>query len=344
MRYYGTTGRDALGGCSDGVNYYYNPERVSVLKLLVKHRLNNPSGADPIRVFVKHEPHSMVKLEEGRLRLISAVSLVDTVCDRIMFGGLVEQILGSVGQTPVMIGWAPISGGSRFISRKFGKLKTRPIDMRAWDWTVDEKMVLAMKKVIMDLFVGAPEWVLEWIELRWAALFRDAVFQFGDGTQVSQPGWGLMKSGCLLTIILNSIGQDLRHFAVLKRMGLFHLYLLRVIMGDDMTLEDFERFEEYRLETLALGYLMKETPVCSGTVEFCGFYYRDGISWPQYVDKHLYVVLNSPHDKLPEILRSYQLLHVHQSGLFNWITELLASFDPSLSLSREWLRRIYDGL
>lgn len=80
----GTTNREVFK--YDGENY--DPERVSLVRLAVWDRFNNlVSGnlqCDPIKVFVKQEPHKRKKLDEGRLRLISSVSLIDTIIDRIL--------------------------------------------------------------------------------------------------------------------------------------------------------------------------------------------------------------------------------------------------------------------
>lgn len=341
MRHYGKDVGEALGvGLSGGGRVFSEP-LVSVLKLAVRYRLSHPEESDPIRVFVKHEPHKKEKLAEGRLRLISAVSLVDTMCDRIMFGGLAKKIVQSVGRTPVMLGWAPLRGGSRFISSRFGKLRTRPVDMRAWDWTVDEKMVLAMKKVIKELFIGAPDSFDYWLEHRWEQLFRHAVFQFGDGTAVQQPGWGIMKSGCYLTIVLNSIGQLLAHYDVLESLGLVGDYR-KVIMGDDRTIQDFPEFELYRQRTIERGYLMKPTEA-TDDVYFCGFIFRDGFSWPEYRDKHCYVITHTPLDKLAELLQSYQLLYAHVPRMLSFIRLELMKIDPRLVMSDRELQTVYDS-
>ena len=43
------------------------------------------SGAcDPVRLFVKNEPHNQLKIKQGRMRLISSVSLVDQLVERIL--------------------------------------------------------------------------------------------------------------------------------------------------------------------------------------------------------------------------------------------------------------------
>jgi len=43
------------------------------------------SGAvDPVRIFVKNEPHSELKVRQGRMRLISSVSLIDQLVERIL--------------------------------------------------------------------------------------------------------------------------------------------------------------------------------------------------------------------------------------------------------------------
>lgn len=41
---------------------------------------------DPVRIFIKNEPHNPDKIREGRLRLISSVSLVDQMCERVLYG------------------------------------------------------------------------------------------------------------------------------------------------------------------------------------------------------------------------------------------------------------------
>lgn len=40
---------------------------------------------DPVRVFVKGEPHNQLKVSQGRLRLISSVSLVDQLVERFLY-------------------------------------------------------------------------------------------------------------------------------------------------------------------------------------------------------------------------------------------------------------------
>jgi len=39
---------------------------------------------DPVRIFVKNEPHNQLKVQQGRLRLISSVSLVDQLVERLL--------------------------------------------------------------------------------------------------------------------------------------------------------------------------------------------------------------------------------------------------------------------
>lgn len=345
MRFYGSTIREALQGFTDTQFTSFDTRRINVLREVVRARLVRPFDSDPIRVFVKSEPHKRSKLAEGRLRLISAVSLVDTICDRIMFGGLADRVLNSVGETPVMIGWSPIGGGSRLLEARFGDVVTRPVDMSAWDWSVDEKLIILLRDSVKEFFKGAPDWVLEWIDSRWVALFRDAVFQFGDGTQVRQPGWGIMKSGCYLTIILNSLGQLLTHFIAKYRMGCFDGEFNGVILGDDRTIIDFPEFDSYREETCRMGYLMKPTEAGSaGVHNFAGFTFVGGISFPEYRDKHVYTLLHSAEDQLVDILSSYQLLYTHVESFRDWIEPLLLEREPSAVISERRLYEIYDGL
>lgn len=245
MKYYGSTIGEALGWNCNDLNRRFDPGRVELLRRLTRHRMHHPEEKDNIFVFVKPEPHKLSKVAAGRLRLISAVSLVDTMVDRVMLRWLMETAMENICQTPVMLGWSPLRGGYLHMLDLFKGCKTRGLDKTAWDWTVSGWLLETVKEVIKELAVGANDFWLKWLDDRWEHLFCRAVFQFRDNTVVAQPGWGLMKSGCYLTILINSIGQLIYHAMALKRLSLPLDYRRFVAIGDDVTVEDFPEFEEY---------------------------------------------------------------------------------------------------
>lgn len=327
LKRYGTTVREFLKGSAEKGFETYDPERVEILKTAVRIRLTDPEGADPIRVFVKQEPHKVKKLEEGRFRLISAVSLVDTMADRLMFGWLTRRVNDTIGKTPCMIGWSPVNGGTRLLEAIFRKKITRGLDMTAWDWTVPDWMFAALKDILLYLAVNQPPGYEDWVNRRWKALFRDAVFVFGDNSCTRQPGWGIMKSGCYLTIVLNSVAQMYLHN--LASIALRLPELAYVVLGDDKTIEDFERFAEYEQYIKRLGFGLKDS-LPSEDLHFAGFVSRGIRSRPEYIDKHVFSVKNGPKMTLAERISSYMLLYVHERPFYDWLGRLLGKIDPSL--------------
>lgn len=341
LRRFGPTVKTALRGASDGVIHSYDPDRVAIFREAVWMRLCSPEDADPIRCFIKREPHKRKKIEEGRYRLISAVSLVDTMTDRLMFGWLARAVLEGVGDTPCMVGWSPVGGGARVLSMYFAGLKTRSLDMSGWDWTVPGWMLRALKEVLKILAVAHnPGWS-EWVDKRWQALFRDAIFVFGNGMMVQQPGWGLMKSGCFLTIILNSLAQILLHEMAVISLSLEHLNY--VVLGDDKTIQAFRRFAEYQEFIRGLGFKLKDSEERE-VVEFAGFVCTERTSVPEYREKHVYAVLHGEEETMDERLSMYSLLYVHEPVMYGWVSGVLAERNPTLVRPRAELLGIFDGI
>lgn len=173
-----TTIGDALGW--NGVEF--EKEKIDELRALVWQRmqmLKEIPISDNIRVFVKPEPHKQQKLEEGRYRLISAVSLIDTMVDRVLFGWLAKAALSTVGKTPCAVGWSPVKGGWRSVKHRFKR--TICLDKSAWDWTVQAWLIEAYHRFVNELALQAPAWWRECVHRRFTLLFRAAVFQFRDG-------------------------------------------------------------------------------------------------------------------------------------------------------------------
>lgn len=93
--------------------------------------------SDPDRVFVKNEPHSVSKLKEGRVRVISSKSTVDILVQRYLYGSLVNEEIQAVYDTPGLPGMGFQHHDWLEVMRKVHRME-RPcgIDGSAWDWTV----------------------------------------------------------------------------------------------------------------------------------------------------------------------------------------------------------------
>lgn len=236
--------------------------------------------------------------------------------DRIAFGWLARSFLDRVGETPVMVGWTPMFGEWRRFRKRFSD-KIVCIDKSAWDWTVQPWLIDALFDVINELAIDAAPWLRRLFVVRFKQLFRDAVFQFRDGQQVTQTGTGVMKSGCYLTIILNSIAQLLLHAVACFQMGVDPCETVPCCMGDD-TVQDLGDLdiEGYIRHLERLGAKAKFSGIKS-FVDFAGFKISSESCIPAYFAKHLYKLEYA--SDLSGFLENMQLLYAHSpSALRMW--------------------------
>lgn len=338
---YGSTIGNALG--FDGIKFC--PERLNLFKIVVRDRIHSlidgPGDADDIYCFVKQEPHKTKKLEEGRYRLISAVSMVDTMVDRMVFGDLADKVLKSVGSTPIMIGWTPLQGGYRLL-RDLLPGKVLCVDKSSWDWTVPFWMTECWLDIVLQLCNQSPPFWERLVRQRFRMLFQDAVFQFSDGTRVRQEVPGVMKSGCFLTIILNSVGQLLLHYMICEDLGIEPEGCVPYCMGDDtaqMTMSPMcdyiERFGYY-------GFKVKEAKVLDW-IEFAGFMVDDK-TWPVYWQKHLFNLQHADPKLLPEMLEGYQMLYAQEPAMLDFVQNIMIKICPSKVLPRDVLQGFVKGV
>nr|QIJ70118.1 RNA-dependent RNA polymerase [Jeffords solemo-like virus] len=301
----GSTMREVLG--FDGVSF--DPERVYVLRHYVLKRfidlLDGEKSADPIKVFIKQEPHKRQKLDEGRLRLISAVSIVDTMVDRMLFCDIFDAVKKTPLRTPVAIGWTPLATGSAYLKAHF-KGHTFDTDKKYWDWTFPWWLLADCYTTLIDR-PEFPVWKRRVAYQRFYMLYRYAVFSFPDGSMVAQKGDGIQKSGCFLTLLLNSLGQWHLHALAELNIG---VKVPMVTFGDDVTQlstphnNDFVKYYE------SLGFVVKSS--LNEDIEFCGFHiYSAARFLPAYKDKHIFMLRHLTLD--PEIatqtLQSYQYIY-----------------------------------
>lgn len=327
----GTTNGQILG--FDGLEY--DPERVSLVREIVKARfdllLEGALVADNIKVFVKQEAHKLQKIESGKVRLISAVSLIDTFIDRILWGWLARACMSNVARTPCLVGWSPVRGDWRPFLELYANQAVLCLDKSSWDWTVVGWMVEAFNMFVKELAVGAPSFLYKMMDLRMDLLFKHPVFQFEDGTIVQQGTYGIMKSGCFLTILMNSVCQSLTHYVANIRLGLPPAENEPRVIGDDTVQKSVVDIGKYVKELERLGPIVKGAKV-RHHVEFAGFAFGNGTVFPAYWRKHLFNMAHSPN--LVETVLSYQYLYIHEPVMYAFITRVAAEIGPHAILPR----------
>lgn len=340
----GSTNREVFGVTETG----YDIAKVTVVKAAVWHRytqvLEGNKLADPIKVFIKQEPHKREKIEDGRLRLIMSVSLVDALVDRILFMKLMWKVVNNYHKTGIMIGWSPVNGGYRLLESKFSG-KTLSMDKKTWDWSVPAWLLDAVCDVIMSLSVSAPVWWKKAVRTRFDCLFEDPEFVFSDGSRAKQSQPGIMKSGCYLTILINSVAQILLH-----EMAIFSLSIPReeteplLVVGDDTLQKWFDRYLECVAYWSSLGFKI-EVEQHSGEPEFAGFKYKNGYI-PAYRQKHYFQLayLTPNRELAQQTLQNYQILYWFDKDMLDVIVSIARMLKmPEAILDHSLLSAIAQG-
>lgn len=307
-----------------------DPERVRMVKEVVRHRfdqlLKGEKQADPIKVFIKNEPHKVEKLKEERYRLISAVSLTDTIIDRILFGWLQRKALAVVGSTPCLCGWTPLQGGWRYLRAWAKGMKVLSLDKRAFDWTVQAFMRYLWEEFLIGLGVNAADWWVRLVRIRMTLLFEEAVFQFPDGEQVRQDSPGIMKSGCFLTLLLNSVAQSMLHYLAQLRLGKRPTANQPKVVGDDTIQRTFDDVHDYEAVFKQLGIFVKR-PAVKTWIDFVGFTISSKQCIPAYWDKHLFKL---QYAKLEDSIFSYQIIYANDPVMLKFYQQVAAELDATL--------------
>lgn len=255
---------------------------------------------DPVRLFVKQEPHTMRKIKEGRFRLISSVSLVDQLVERLIFGPQNQLEIQRWRNIPSK----PGMGLSLYEQAEsiWRELQTyhdmRPAaeaDISGFDWSVQSWELWADLALRCNLGDFGNK-------LRRAATsrfycFMNSVFQLSDGTLIEQGNPGLMKSGSYCTSSTNS------------RIRCLMAELIEapwcIAMGDDSV----EGYVPHAKEKyLALGHSCKDYIPCEVDpegallrVNFCSHELSEGAFWLTSWPKTFFRFLCNPKPEIEDL-------------------------------------------
>lgn len=228
---------------------------------------------DPIKVFIKQEPHKLAKVKAGKLRIISNVSIVDQLIERILCSKQNKVEIKRWRTCPSKPGMGLHDEGlEEIFAEVMGAQKTYALaetDISGWDWNVKNWMLALDAKIRSRLYHAPPESALA--VLLWFRGFAVArkVFCCSDGSLHSQEIPGIQASGSFNTSSTNS------------RMRVFLAWLIGCVwviaMGDD-DLEDV--VDDARQKYADLGIVAKDYRVLSspGWFNFCSTSF-EGTPW-----------------------------------------------------------------
>lgn len=309
-----------------------NPVREELVWQMVQTRLRE-RDSDPIRLFIKPEPHKLKKIENHRYRLISAVSVVDQIIDAMLHGECNQRMTEVWPYVPSKSGWSPTNGGYRYIPLR----KWMATDKSGWDWTVRPWLIELTRDLRKMLCQNVEEHPLWWelVLWRYEQLYAHPVFINSYGWLMQQKRPGVQKSGCFNTLSDNCIQQVLLHLRVSKELGIRPLPMM--CMGDDVYQEAPADVATY-LQKLGEYCRVKSADVVP---EFAGYRFMDGRIEPLYKGKHAFVLLHLDERYAQETLDSYTLMY-HMSVERDFIRRLIRKMGYEVR-PLEWCDEIMRG-
>lgn len=281
---------------------------------------------------MKDEPHKLTKLATDRYRLISCLAVEDQIIDRMLFSQWFEGEIANLDRVTSKTGWGPLPGGYLAIQQVFPESESIAVDKTAWDWTLPDWVVLVYLVLKITQTGGLTETFVRIVLARFAEVVGPlAVLRTPEGRRFRQLFWGFMKSGWLLTLSLNSVGQISQHLLAWLRLRRDDPPPLVWAMGDDKLMRwlcSLEELEAYVRELSQTGCLVKHA---LRRREFAGFLFEGNRVEPLYAGKHKYIVAMSKEEELPQLLVSYACLYALSGP--SWFDELKEEVAQYVSLS-----------
>lgn len=231
-----------------------------------RERIDN-NLVDPVRVFVKNEPHKRAKIDEGRVRLIMSVSLTDKVIEMLLSRHICKLEIQNWRRIPSKpgIGFDEIDNEEVAADIFDSGYEMRASDVKGWDWNVKQWQITDEAESLINLAkTSSPVW--EHLLRCKAVLESESVYQFSDGTLVAPTFPGIVNSGKLRT----SRGNSWMRVRVADLVG-----SKKTIAAGDDAVESYvpDAVEKYK----ALGIALKVYDKVDSEFEFCSrIYSRSG--------------------------------------------------------------------
>lgn len=220
--------------------------------------------ADPIKVFIKNEPHKLAKVRQQKFRLISNVSIVDQLIERALCSRQNYAEIAQWTECPSKPGMGLHDEGlqelySEVVSRQRGGHILAETDISGWDWSVQDWTLALDGELRSKLYHAAPGSALDVLLRFRSSCVARKVFVLSDGSMFQQLKPGVQASGSYNTSSTNS------------RMRVLLGYLIGaewvIAMGDDDVEDAVDGAADLYEE---LGYRVKDYKHPSeGSFEFC---------------------------------------------------------------------------
>lgn len=222
---------------------------------------------DPVRVFVKNEPHKYDKIRTRRFRIISSVSLVDQIVERVLYAHCTKTEIKKYKDIPSQPGMGFVHEDNlEFYSKcvnEAGHLLAST-DCKGFDWTVEAWELRAEALLTLRLHAQSVSLKYRKLLLNRNICVSRKIFQTSGG-QLYEAEDGIQPSGRFVTSFGNS------HIRVIDAVSTGTDFVRA--MGDDTVEKAIGTFDEASRLYLKVGKILREYELFDGTFEFCSHKY-----------------------------------------------------------------------
>lgn len=224
---------------------------------------------DPIKLFIKDEPHKEAKVKAGRFRLISSVSVVDSVVERVLFSKQNKMEIKAHRKLPFKPGMGLSDQGMQDLYGYFQKIMdegpTCSSDISGWDWTVPGWLMDMARDFRLACGSSSGAWARMVSQFYYGQ--SRCVFVDSDGFMFAQRVPGIQKSGSYLTSSDNSHMRYMLAYIVEAKAGPVVGRYRGCQMGDD-ALERYtpgmeEVYKGYGFQTRGTTRMERKISFCS---------------------------------------------------------------------------------
>jgi hypothetical protein len=253
---------------------------------------------DPMKLFIKEEPHKATKLKEKRFRLIFSVSLIDNLIARILCMPQNSAEIATWYKIPLKPGMGLGDDCLRILNQVVYENQDGGIDeadISGWDWSFqafDFEMDYLRR---IHLAVGELGSYKRILRAHFHCMARKVVV-LSDGTMYAQNSPGIMPSGWYNTSSTNSAARAMNHYYVALANDIEPWC---ITMGDDAVERHVPNASEWYLRLGKTCKMMRRANPYN--FEFCSQHFNGMLATPTSVDKQLVNMLV----KLPRTWHDY---------------------------------------
>lgn len=241
---------------------------------------------DPVRLFIKNEPHKVDKISADMLRIISGVAIPDQLVDRCLYGAQNENEIFNYREIPTKIGMGLHDEGITeilgFVADAAAKgIELAEGDVSGWDFSVQAHELKFDAELRIKLYGSTcGDWLRRAIRNR-HHLAANKVFVTSSGHLFAQKIPGIMMSGWYCTGSTNSHVN----YSVIRYGG----SRWGMVAGDDMVAEHTDKLKAtYERFGKRVKVYKRTKP---DDFEFCSTRFIGGTGIPLSVPKMCYNAL-----------------------------------------------------